>query len=136
MTLHEKLYLPSRNINELEKKRLVERGFACVHRIEALLKSVDAKIAATQQAVQRENEIRTAEAEAKKAEAIALGEANSRLIVAKAEADAIRVKGEALRQNPNLVELVIAEKWNGVTPLVVGAGGQLLNLDVAKMQGR
>lgn len=36
-------------INELEKKRLVERGFACVRRIEALLKSVDAKIAAKTQ---------------------------------------------------------------------------------------
>jgi regulator of protease activity HflC (stomatin/prohibitin superfamily) len=33
-----------------------------------------------------------------------------------AEAYAINAKGEALRNNPSLVELVQAEKWNGVLP--------------------
>jgi regulator of protease activity HflC (stomatin/prohibitin superfamily) len=33
-----------------------------------------------------------------------------------AEADAIRARGEALKDRPNLVSLVQAEKWNGVLP--------------------
>ncbi len=33
-----------------------------------------------------------------------------------AEADAIRARGEALQDSPNLVSLVQAEKWNGVLP--------------------
>ncbi len=49
-------------------------------------------------------------------------EANTAIIRAKGEAEAIRVRGRALQDNPGLVQLQIVEKWNGVTPLVVGAG--------------
>lgn len=38
---------------------------------------------------------------------------------AEAEADAIRMRGEALDKNPNLVDLTIAEKWNGTVPQTV-----------------
>lgn len=47
-------------------------------------------------------------------------EANTAIIRAKGEAEAIRVRGEALRDNPSLVQLQIVEKWDGKTPLVVG----------------
>lgn len=42
---------------------------------------------------------------------------------AKAESEAIRIKGEALRQNTGLVELTIAERWDGKSPGVVVTGG-------------
>ena len=51
-------------------------------------------------------------------------EANTAIIRAKGEAEAIRVRGEALKNNPDLINLQIVEKWNGVTPLVVGGGGE------------
>ena len=41
---------------------------------------------------------------------------------AKAEAEAIRLRGDALRENPRLVELTIAEKWNGTVPQTVVQG--------------
>ena len=47
-------------------------------------------------------------------------EADTAVIRAKGEAEAIRVRGDALRDNPTLIQLQIVEKWDGKTPLVVG----------------
>ena len=55
-----------------------------------------------------------AEAEAKKLQADA--DAYATQVAGKATADAIRERGAALRDNPDLVNLVAAEKWNGVLP--------------------
>jgi prohibitin 2 len=49
-------------------------------------------------------------------------EAETAVIRATGEAKAISIRGEAIRKNPGLINLQIAEKWNGVSPLVVGAG--------------
>lgn len=42
---------------------------------------------------------------------------------AKAEAEAIRLRGQALSRNPALVELTIAEKWDGSVPETVVQSG-------------
>jgi regulator of protease activity HflC (stomatin/prohibitin superfamily) len=84
--------------------------------------AIDAKIKATQFAQQRANEVAAAKAEADKAIEEARGVAESTLLKAKAEAEAIRIKGDALRENPRLVELSAIEKWNGTMPQFVGAG--------------
>lgn len=47
-------------------------------------------------------------------------DAQTAVIRAEGEAQAIRKRGDAIRQNPGVVGLMIAEKWNGVAPLVVG----------------
>ncbi len=49
-------------------------------------------------------------------------EAETAIIKAKGEAEAIRVRGDAIRNNPFIVELKIIEKWDGKSPLVVGGG--------------
>jgi prohibitin 2 len=49
-------------------------------------------------------------------------EANTAIIKAKGEAEAIRIRGKALQDSPGLVQLQIVEKWNGISPLVVGQG--------------
>lgn len=49
-------------------------------------------------------------------------DAETAVIRAQGEADAIRIRGAAIKENPRLIELQIAEKWNGVAPLVVGNG--------------
>lgn len=60
-------------------------------------------------------------------------EAETALIKARGEADAIMVRGKALKDNPDLISLQIVEKWNGVTPLVVGGGeGANILLPLAK----
>jgi prohibitin 2 len=49
-------------------------------------------------------------------------EAATDVIRAEGEAKAIRIRGQALRETPGLIELQIVEKWNGVSPMVVGSG--------------
>jgi regulator of protease activity HflC (stomatin/prohibitin superfamily) len=74
--------------------------------------AINAKIQATQQAQQRENEVATAKAEAQK-----------KVETAKGEAQSIEIQGTALRANPEVLELrklqVFADavdKWNGKLP--------------------
>ncbi len=50
-------------------------------------------------------------------------EANTAIIRAKGEAEAIRIRALAIKDNPNLIQLQIVEKWDGKTPLVVGGQG-------------
>lgn len=47
------------------------------------------------------------------------------VVRAKGEAESITIRGEALAQNPELIDLEIVRKWNGRAPRVVGgdAGG-------------
>ncbi len=49
-------------------------------------------------------------------------EANTAVIKAKGEAEAIHLRGKALRENPSVLELEVVERWDGITPLVVGEG--------------
>lgn len=47
-------------------------------------------------------------------------EASTAVIKAKGEAEAIQLRGKALRENPDALRLQVVEHWDGVTPLVVG----------------
>jgi regulator of protease activity HflC (stomatin/prohibitin superfamily) len=71
-----------------------------------------------------------ADVEAYKVTANAKAQAESRRLVGEAEALAIRAKGDALKDNPALTGLIIAERWSGTLPttMVPGAGVPLLNL--------
>jgi prohibitin 2 len=55
-------------------------------------------------------------------------EADTAIIRAKGEAEAIEVRGRALKANPAFIKLEMVQNWNGRSPLVVGAegGGNLL----------
>ncbi len=46
-------------------------------------------------------------------------EAKTAIIRAKGEAEAIKVRGEALKLNPAFLNLQVVEKWNGRSPMVV-----------------
>jgi regulator of protease activity HflC (stomatin/prohibitin superfamily) len=71
-------------------------------------------------------------AEIKKQQAQA--EADQVIITAKAEAESIRIKSNALAGNNKLVDLTIAEKWNGVAPqtVVMSAGNSNILLPIGK----
>lgn len=71
----------------------------------------------------------------------AQGQADARLAQAKAEAEAIRlvgeaqataikVKAEALGQNPNYAKLIQAEKWNGMLPQTMPPNSSLPILEI------
>lgn len=53
-------------------------------------------------------------------------EADTLVIQAKGEAESIVIRGKALRENPSIVDLKIVEKWDGITPLVIGSGENTL----------
>lgn len=47
-------------------------------------------------------------------------EADTAVIQAKGEAESIRIRGQALKDNPSFVDLKIVDKWDGASPLVIG----------------
>ena len=55
-------------------------------------------------------------------------EASTAVIKAKGEAESINLRGKALQENPSVLELQVVEMWDGVTPLVVGAGATGANM--------
>ena len=55
-------------------------------------------------------------------------EADTAVIKARGEAESIRIRGEALKENPAYVELQIVDRWDGIAPLVVGGGPVLMSL--------
>lgn len=91
---------------------------------EQVTTALNAKIEATQRAQQRENELREAEAAAKKEVATAEGRAQSLLTEAKAQAQANQILAESITNT--LVEYERVKKWNGVMPTVTGVSSTIL----------
>jgi prohibitin 2 len=73
-----------------------------------LERAIEAKMVAEQQAAQ-----------ARFSQIQVQVEAETVVIRAKGEAEAISVRGEALKLNPAFLRLQIVERWNGKSPLVV-----------------
>ena len=71
---------------------------------------------AEREKVQAEIKVIQAQADADSVVAAAKAEAESIQLKGDAAAKAIEARGRALRDNPNLIELVKAENWNGVLP--------------------
>jgi prohibitin 2 len=53
-------------------------------------------------------------------------EADTAIIQAKGEAESIVIRGKALKDNPAFVDLKIVDKWDGITPLVIGPGENVI----------
>jgi regulator of protease activity HflC (stomatin/prohibitin superfamily) len=90
--------------------------------------AINSKIKATQMAEQRQNEVAQSTAEANKEIAAAQGVAQSKLIVAEAEAKAIRLKADALKDSASLVQWQAVDKWDGKLPTVSGGATPFINL--------
>ena len=76
-----------------------------------------------QQEVQARITVVNAQAAADARVAGAKAEAQSIQLRGDAEAMAIKARGDALKQNPDLVALTAAERWNGVLPTTMVPGG-------------
>lgn len=59
-------------------------------------------------------------------------DAETAIIRARGEAEAINIKGAAIRDNPKLIDLQTVEKWDGKSPLVVGGGNSNILLPIGK----
>lgn len=91
---------------------------------ENVVNSINAKIQATQMAQQRENEVAQATAEAQKEVAVAKGQAAAKLELAEADAKAISLRGDAVRNNPGVAQLNWIEKWDGHLPTTQVGNGE------------
>lgn len=119
------------------KEELTEEGFhidtisfISKFRVDGQVEAaINATITATQRAVEAENKIRQSEAEAKQAQAVAEGLAQSILIKAKADATANEMLDKSL--TPTLLQYEAMKKWDGKMPMVVGGDGAMpfINLD-------
>jgi regulator of protease activity HflC (stomatin/prohibitin superfamily) len=82
---------------------------------ETFKNSIEAKNNAVQSALRAENEVKTAEAQAKIQVARAEGNAQSLLVQAKAESEANRLKQQTL--TPLLIQQQFIERWDGKLPV-------------------
>ncbi len=85
--------------------------------------AIESKVEAEQKALKAENDLRRIEVEAKQREANAIGIANANIAEAKGESEAIAIINKALAENPNYLEWLKTQAWDGKLPLVVGEGG-------------
>ncbi|MEC4848133.1 MAG: prohibitin family protein [Nitrosarchaeum sp.] len=85
--------------------------------------AIESKVEAEQKALKAENDLRRIEVEARQQEQQAKGIAAANVAEAAGEAEAIKIINEALAQNPNYLEWLKVQAWDGKLPLVVGDGG-------------
>ena len=76
-----------------------------------------------QQEVQAKITVVNAQAAADAKVAAAKADAQAIQLRGEAEAGAIKARGDALKQNPDLINLTAAERWNGVLPTTMVPGG-------------
>jgi regulator of protease activity HflC (stomatin/prohibitin superfamily) len=86
--------------------------------------AIEAKVTAQQLALKAENDLQRIRVEAEQAVAIAQRQANATIIKATSEAAAIKITGEALKNNPALVNLEYIKRWQGILPTTLIIGGE------------
>merc|ERR1711974_226525 len=100
-------------------------------------KAIEMKVKTQQQALQAKNEKlrRVTQAEAALAETKLAADAEAYKIEkqATARANAIKKEAASLKSNPELIQLRLAEKWDGVLPQFTGGQGSSMLLDVSKI---
>ncbi|MEM7008987.1 MAG: prohibitin family protein [Thermodesulfobacteriota bacterium] len=97
-------------------------------------KAIELKVKAEQEALQALNEktrrVTQAEAGYQERKLAADGEAYEIEAASRAKADAIEREAKALKNNPELIQLRLAEKWDGTLPKFTGGEGvPLINID-------
>ena len=130
-TLSSKLKLPKQSSStrgvlkvtgiEISNVAITEFRFS-----EEFNKAIEMKVKAQQEALQAKNEkekiITQAEADKAKQQLAADASAYQTLKEAEARSKAIKLEADALRNNPELIKLRLAEAWDGVLPKFTGGG--------------
>lgn len=92
-----------------------------------VISALNSKIEAMQRAQQRENELREAEAEAKKQIAKAEGQAKCAIVQAESESTANNLLSKSVTQE--LIQWQAIQKWNGILPQVTGENIPMIQLN-------
>ena len=85
--------------------------------------AIESKVEAEQKAFKAENDLKRIEVEARQHAAQAEGIAAANIAEANGEAAAIKIINDALSTNPQYLEWLKTQQWDGKLPLVVGEGG-------------
>jgi len=85
--------------------------------------AIESKVEAEQKAFKAENDLKRIEVEARQHAAQAEGIAAANIAEANGEAAAIQIINNALSTNPQYLEWLKTQQWDGKLPLVVGEGG-------------
>ena len=85
--------------------------------------AIESKVEAEQKAFKAENDLKRIEVEARQHAAQAEGIAQANIAQANGEAQAIKIINDALSSNPQYLEWLKTQQWDGKLPLVVGEGG-------------
>lgn len=118
-------------VNDDVKKEFGPKGII-VHRVsmigaprypQEVVSAITAKIEATQKAIQRENELRATEAEAKKRVASAEGEAKEKVLLSEAEAQANNTIARSI--TPAIIQMEFLKKWDGKLPEYMGSAAAI-----------
>ncbi len=96
------------------------------HFPETVITALNSKIEAMQRAQQRENELREAEAEAKKQVAKAEGQAKCSMLKAEAEAKANMILAQSI--TPELIQWQAVQEWDGKLPHVTSGAIPFINV--------
>lgn len=153
--------LVSADINEALKKKTAQYG-AIILNIDmrnfslsdSYMKAINEKVTQEQLRMAADNRVLTVEAEQRSNIAIAEaaadvvrkkadGDAYAVTAAAKAQAEAITMQGQALRNNPDILELrrvevslKIAEQWNGGLPSTVYGSSYIPHIDLGANNGK
>jgi regulator of protease activity HflC (stomatin/prohibitin superfamily) len=95
-----------------------------------VITALNAKIEANQRAQQRENELREAEAEAKKQIAKAEGQARCAIVQAESESKANYLLSQSV--TPELIQWQAVQKWDGKLPQVTSGATPFIHIDKEK----
>ena len=85
-------------------------------------RAIEFKVEAEQKALKAENDLIRIEVEARQLAAQAEGLAAANIAEAQGEAEAIKIINQALAENPNYLEWLKTQEWDGRLPLVIGEG--------------
>lgn len=94
--------------------------------------SIEQKVVAEQNAQKAVNDLERIKVEAQQNEAHAIGEANANIAKADGEAKAIQIINNALASNPNYLEWLKTQKWNGELPKVTGGAIPFVEIPMEK----
>ncbi|WP_019009630.1 prohibitin family protein [Deinococcus aquatilis] len=101
---------------------------------DSIAKAIEQKQAAEQQVAVERNRLQQATISAQREVVVAEGAAKSAIAKARGDAEALTLRGRALRENPQLIQLTVAEKLApGINTVMLPADGNFL-LDLKSLQ--
>jgi regulator of protease activity HflC (stomatin/prohibitin superfamily) len=115
-------------IENLDFSDTYERAVEQAAKAKADVERAKSELARVEQEAQQK--VKNAEAEAAATKAQADAAAYSIKVQGEAEANAIRERGAALRENPDIIRLTTAQRWNGILPTTMTPNSALPFIDL------